>query len=180
MNLTQTNTRTAIASIIFISIAASGFLFWLIYFKPSAEGFSQSLTFLPALNASLNSLSAISMCVGFYFIRRRKWQTHRNFMLAALLFSSLFLVSYILHHYLHGDTQFQGAGAIRYVYFAVLISHVVLSIVALPMILITVFLSLSGRFQLHKKIARVTFPVWLYVSITGVLVFILLKVYSPA
>ncbi len=178
MNVAHTNTRTAVAGILTLSLAASGFLLWLIYFKPTPEGFQNSFTFLPALNAVLNASSAVSMCIGLYFIRQKKWQTHRNFMLAAFGFSTMFLAGYILHHHLHGDTSFNGTGTIRYIYFFILITHVLLSIVALPMILTTVFLSLTGRFQLHKRIARVTFPIWLYVSVTGVVVFFLLRNYA--
>ncbi len=178
MNVENTNTRTAVAGILMVSLAASGFLLWLIYFKPTPEGFQNSLTFLPALNAVLNGLSAVSMCIGLYFIRQKKWETHRNFMLAAFGFSTLFLVSYILHHHLHGDSSFNGTGTIRYVYFVILITHVLLSILALPLILTTLFMSLTNRFRLHKRIARVTFPVWLYVSITGVIVFLFLKTYA--
>ena len=178
MNSTHTNARAAVGGIIALSAAATAFLFWLIYFKPTPQQFSDDLAFLPALNAMLNGLSAISMCVGVFYISRGKWQAHRRWMITALGFSTLFLASYILHHHLHGDTSFQGTGIIRPVYFFILITHVLLSIVALPLILVTVFFSLSGRFRLHKKLARFTFPLWLYVSVTGVVVFLLLKIYT--
>ena len=90
------------------------------------------------------------------------------------VFSCLFLVTYITNHALHGDMRFQGAGVIRYVYFPLLISHIGLSVVALPMILVTFFLSLTGRFPAHRRLARFTFPVWLYVSVTGVIVYAML------
>lgn len=176
--MTNTLNRTAYTAILIISLAATAFLFWLIYFKPAATSDSATLEFLPALNAFLNAMSATALCFGFYFIRRREWRTHRNFMIAALSFSTLFLIGYITHHYLHGDTKFQGAGGIRYFYFAILISHVALSVLALPMILTTVFFTLTGRFGQHKRIARWTFPIWLYVSVTGVLVFALLKIFQ--
>ena len=101
-----------------------------------------------------------------------------RFMIAAVTFSSLFLVSYITHHYLHGDTPFPGMGLIRPVYFTILITHVTLSVVVLPMIFTTFFFALTKQFMFHKKIARITFPIWLYVSITGVVVFLLLKGYT--
>lgn len=178
MDVANTNSRTAVAGILLVSLAATVFLFWLIYFKPTPEGFQNSFLFLPAMNALLNGLSAVSMCIGLYFIRQKKWETHRNFMLAAFGFSTLFLISYILHHHLHGDSSFNGTGAIRYVYFFILITHVLLSILALPLILTTLFMSLTNRFKLHKRIARFTFPIWLYVSITGVVVFLFLKLYA--
>ncbi|MBA3442444.1 MAG: DUF420 domain-containing protein [Pyrinomonadaceae bacterium] len=178
MNSTHINTRAAVGGIIALSAAATAFLFWLIYFKPTPPQLSDELSFLPALNAVLNGLSAISMCVGVFHVSKGRWQTHRRWMITALIFSTLFLASYILHHSLHGDTPFQGAGIIRPVYFFILITHVLLSIVALPLVLVTVFFSLTERFRLHKKLARLTFPIWLYVSVTGVVVFLLLKIYT--
>jgi putative membrane protein len=99
-------------------------------------------------------------------------------MLLAFGFSSLFLISYIVNHALHGDTHFPGHGTIRTVYLTILASHIFLSIVALPLVLITFFLSLTGRFPIHKRVARFTFPIWLYVSVTGVIVFALLQAYA--
>jgi putative membrane protein len=99
-------------------------------------------------------------------------------MLSAFGFSSLFLVSYIVNHALHGDTRFPGHGTIRTVYLSILASHIFLSVVALPLVLITFFFSLTGRFPTHKRIARFTFPIWLYVSVTGVIVFALLQAYA--
>ena len=99
-------------------------------------------------------------------------------MLSAFGFSSLFLISYIINHALHGDTHFPGQGAVRAIYLSILASHIFLSIVALPLVLTTLFFSLSGRFAMHRRVARVTFPIWLYVSITGVIVFVFLKIYA--
>jgi len=98
-------------------------------------------------------------------------------MFIAFIFSTLFLVTYITNHALHGDMHFQGQGIIRAVYFPLLISHIGLSVVALPMILITFFLSLTGRFPAHRRLARFTFPIWLYVSVTGVVVYMMLAAY---
>jgi putative membrane protein len=98
-------------------------------------------------------------------------------MFTAFVFSALFLVTYITNHALHGDMKFHGQGGIREVYFPLLISHIGLSVVALPMILITFFLSLSGRFPAHRRLARFTFPIWLYVSVTGVIVYAMLAAY---
>ena len=99
---------------------------------------------------------------------------HMVFMICAFVFSGLFLVSYIIYHYFHGDTPFPGSGAIRPIYFSILISHVLLSIIALPLILITFLFSLKGQFAVHKKVARVTFPIWMYVSVTGVIIYFML------
>jgi putative membrane protein len=100
-------------------------------------------------------------------------------MVAAFASSSLFLVSYVVYHALHGDTPFRGTGWIRPVYFFILISHIVLSVVVLPMVFTTFFFSLTRQFRRHRRIARWTLPLWLYVSVTGVLVFALLKVFNP-
>ncbi len=169
-----TGTRAPIAGIVLVSAAAVLFLFWLIYVHPAPQQFAGRLLFLPALNALLNGLSAIALVTGFVFIRRREISRHRASMITAFIFSSLFLVSYITNHALHGDMIFPGHGTARTVYLTILTSHILLSVVVLPMILITFFFSLSGRFPQHKRIARFTFPIWLYVSVTGVVVYAML------
>jgi putative membrane protein len=166
-----------VAGIIGVSAAASLFLAWLVYFHAPTDVAGTHLTFLPALNAVLNTCCTVALLCGLYFIRHRAITAHRNSMFTAFLFSSLFLVTYITNHAMHGDMRFLGQGAIRPIYFALLISHILLSVVALPMILITFYLSLSGRFPLHRKLARYTYPVWLYVSVTGVIVYAMLAVY---
>ena len=184
MPISQSNTQTnpaafstplnIIAAIIGVSAAASGFLVWLVFFHSPLDAANTHLVFLPALNALLNLLCTVALLFGFRFIWREQITRHRNAMFTAFFFSTLFLVSYITNHALHGDAHFQGQGLIRPVYFALLISHILLSVIALPMILITFFFSLTGRFPLHRRIARYTFPVWLYVSVTGVIVYAML------
>lgn len=168
-------TRAPIAGIMVVSAAAVLFLLWLIYVHPPPQQFASRLMFLPALNALLNGLSAIALVTGFIFIRRHEIRRHRAAMFTAFVFSSLFLVSYLVNHALHGDILFPGHGTIRTVYLSILTSHIILSIVALPIILITFYFSLSGRFAQHRRIARFTFPIWLYVSITGVVVYAMLE-----
>jgi putative membrane protein len=168
---------TIVAAIITISALASLFLCWLVYYHAPADVTGTHLLFLPALNALLNALSAIALITGFCFIRARRISEHRAAMFTAFVLSSLFLASYVTNHALHGDMRFQGSGIIRYVYFPLLISHIGLSVVALPMILITFFLSLSGRFPAHRRLARFTFPLWLYVSVSGVIVYAMLAFY---
>ncbi len=168
------STRVPIAGIVLLSAAAVSLLLWLIYVHRAPPQYAQSLMFLPALNAVLNSLSAIALLVGFYFIRHRQIARHRTSMMTAFAFSALFLVSYVANHALHGDMIFPGHGTVRTVYLAILISHIFLSVVVLPLILIAFFFSLSGRFAQHKRIARYTFPIWLYVSVTGVVVYAML------
>lgn len=170
---------SVVAAIIAISIAASLFLCWLVYLHHPADKSGLHLSFLPALDAVLNGCSAIALVVGFGFIRDKKIANHRASMFTAFVFSSLFLACYITNYALHGEMKFQGTGEIRSVYFPLLISHIFLAVVVLPMILITFFLSLSGRFPAHRKLARWTFPIWLYVSVTGVIVYAMLAAYNP-
>jgi len=131
------------------------------------------LSSLPLVNSVLNALSAIALVIGFTFIKSRRITAHRNSMFAAFFFSSIFLVSYITNHALHGDTLFNRLSPWWPFYWKLLLSHILLSVLALPMILITFFLSLTGRFPAHKRLARYTFPIWLYVSVTGVIVYIM-------
>jgi putative membrane protein len=133
---------------------------------------------LPALNAFLNGTSAVFLVLAWRAIRRRDILTHARYILVSLGASALFLVSYIVYHSVHGDTKFGGEGLVRPAYFAILISHVTLSAVALPLVFLSLFFSLSGRFAKHRSIAKITMPVWLYVSVTGVLVFALLRFYG--
>jgi putative membrane protein len=167
-------TRKAVTAILLISAAASAFLFWLIYVHPAADAGGQRMAFLPALNAVFNGLSAVALIIGFTFIRARRIAAHRRSMITAFVFSSLFLVGYIAHHALHGDIRYPVDAAFRTPYLAILASHILLAIVALPMILITFFLSLTGRIPQHRKLARWTFPIWLYVSVTGVITYVML------
>lgn len=135
----------------------------------------------PALNASLNATSALLMTAGYVFIRTRRIVAHRACMLGAVIVSAVFLVSYVIYHVQKGEpTRFGGTGAIRMVYLAMLLSHIVLAIAIVPLVLRTVFLALQGRFEQHRKWARWTFPVWYYVSVTGVLVYFFLYRWWPA
>jgi putative membrane protein len=169
------STRSAIAAILIVSAAATAFLFWLIYVHPAADAASVRLAFLPALNALLNGLSATALLIGYTFIRGRRIPAHRAAMITAFGFSTLFLVSYILHHALHGDVRYPAHAALRMVYLPLLASHILLAIVALPLILVTFFFSLTGRIPQHRKVARWTFPLWLYVSVTGVVTYVMLR-----
>jgi putative membrane protein len=169
------NPRGAILAILGISAAASLFLFWLIYMHPAADTAGATFTFLPALNALMNGLSAVSLLIGYSFVRAHRIAQHRAAMFTAFGFSTLFLVGYIAHHALHGDVLYPHAAPFRTLYLSLLASHILLAVVALPMILTTFFFSLSGRIPMHRKIARWTFPIWLYVSVTGVITYAMLR-----
>jgi putative membrane protein len=132
---------------------------------------------LPAVNATLNGIAGVLLLIGFLLIRSRNVQLHRRFMLAAFAASALFLVSYLVYHAQVGSVRFTRQGVVRPVYFTILITHVVLAAAVLPLAIVTLSRGLNGRFQGHRKIARWTLPIWLYVSVTGVLVYVLL--YQP-
>ena len=129
------------------------------------------------INAFINTTVSLLLITGLYFVKQRKLEQHRNVMLTAMVFSALFLVSYICHHLLTVDTHFGGEGAIRYFYFPLLITHIFLAAVVLPFILLTTYRALTGDFQKHQKIAEITFPIWLFVSVSGVLVYLLISPY---
>jgi len=129
---------------------------------------------LPALNAGLNAISAVFLATGYRYIRRKRMAAHRACMLAAFVFSTLFLASYVVYHARVGSVGFQHHGWIRPVYFTILITHVTLAAVSLPLALITLSRALREKFDRHRKIARWTLPLWLYVSVTGVVVYLML------
>ena len=129
---------------------------------------------LPTLNASLNALAAVFLVAGYVMIRSRRIDAHRRCMLSALGTSALFLISYVIYHANAGSVPFQGTGAIRVVYFAVLIPHVILAAAILPLALVTTARGLRGDYTRHVRVARWTLPLWLYVSVTGVIVYLML------
>lgn len=144
------------------------------------------LQIFPHLNATLNGLSGIFLVLGFYFIRTKQISKHRASMLTAFILSSVFLACYLTHHAIRtyffglGPTQFKGEGLVRPIYFTILTTHTILAAVIAPFILVTLWRALKKRFVVHKKIARLVFPVWLYVSITGVIVYLMLYQLYPA
>jgi uncharacterized membrane protein YozB (DUF420 family) len=129
---------------------------------------------LPTLNAALNSLSAVFLFAGYLFIRAKNRDAHRACMLAAFFCSTVFLISYLVYHFQVGSVGFKGQGWIRPVYFTILISHTVLAIAVVPLALITLVRALRGKFDAHRRIAHWTFPIWLYVSVTGVVIYLML------
>lgn len=129
---------------------------------------------LPVLNASLNLLATLFLLAGYVFVRQRRVGPHRLCMLGALAASALFLTSYVIYHYNVGSRPFTGTGVVRVIYFAILVSHVLLAIAIVPLVLMTVSRALSGRFDPHRRIARITWPLWMYVSVTGVVVYLML------
>jgi uncharacterized membrane protein YozB (DUF420 family) len=129
---------------------------------------------LPALNATLNATSAIFLTAGYLFIRRGRVTPHKRCMLSALVTSTLFLTSYVIYHANTGSRPFPGVGPVRYVYFSILVTHVLLAITILPLALVTATRGLRAQYDRHVKIARWTLPLWLYVSVTGVVIYLML------
>lgn len=138
------------------------------------------LAALPALNALLNGTSALLLCLGYLFIRRRQVLAHKICMVSAFAVSSLFLISYLIYHARVGSVPFRGVGAVRMIYFPLLISHIVLAAAIVPLALMTIYRAVGAQFDRHKRIARVTLPVWLYVSVTGVVVYWMLYWLVPS
>jgi putative membrane protein len=170
--------KKPIPVIIVLSIAIAAFLIWLIYFKGRIAA-PEWVSYLPGANAAFNSLSALCLTLGYINIRRGNRLVHMRFMISATVFSALFLVSYITYHYFHGDTKFpQGYGWVRPAYLTILASHILLSMVALPLILATLWYATRSQFRFHRGVARWTFPIWLYVSVTGVIVYFVLRAYT--
>lgn len=126
---------------------------------------------LPSLNAVLNSLSTVFLFLGYRAVKLGRTSAHRAYMLSALVTSAAFLVSYLYHHYHAGSTRFTGTGWVRTVYFAILISHTILATAIVPLVLVTVTRAIRGRFEAHARLARWTWPLWMYVSVTGVVVY---------
>ena len=131
---------------------------------------------LPAINAVFNLLSTLCLCFGYYFIKKspKDERRHKICMFCALIFSSIFLAGYLTFHYHHGSTKFPDLGWIKTIYLVILIPHIILAAVMVPMIVATLILALKGDFERHRKMARFTFPIWMYVSVTGVIIYLMI------
>lgn len=141
-----------------------------------------SISQLPALNAILNSVSAILLVMGYFYIRQRNIKAHRACTISAFITSTLFLISYLTYHFSKdlGPTRFQGEGIVRPIYFFILTTHTILAAAVVPMVLVTLSRALKERFDHHRRVARWTLPIWLYVSVTGVIVYLMLYHLYPA
>lgn len=158
-----------------VSVAALGFLAWLLVLRSEGAGWGADLSFMPAVNACLNAAAAALLVAGWVAIRRKNVRVHRYLMVSAFAASTVFLVGYVLYHYAAGDTPYQGQGPIRYVYFFVLITHVILSMAVVPMALAAFYFAFRRRFDRHRRVTRILAPIWLYVSVTGVVIFFMLR-----
>lgn len=158
---------TALSGVVFLLVAL------VVYFLPGAtEGERPSV--LASLNAFLNSCATVFLLAGFYFVRQRNLVWHRRSMLAAFGVSSLFLLTYLLHHVRVGSVPFQGQGMVRVVYFSLLIPHILLAALIVPMALLTIYRGWTDRILLHRRIAKITLPIWLFVTTSGVALYFML------
>jgi len=149
-----------------------------LFFLPKAEGLDHiDWSLLPMLNAIFNSFTFVFLLAALYFIRRRNVTLHRRFIFAAFTTTALFLISYVTYHYATESTAYGGEGVLKYVYYFILITHVVLAAAIVPLALFTTVRGLAGQTERHRKIARWTMPLWLYVSLTGVLVYLMISPY---
>lgn len=160
-----------------LTIVVVALVSFLIYFPQTLALGHLDVSMLPALNAFINGTCAVLLSAGYVFIRRRNFKAHKTMMLSAFLLSCLFLLSYVTYHSQAPATKFGGEGMIRMVYFTILLTHIVLAAVIVPLALFTITRSWRGEFSKHKKIARWTLPLWLYVTITGVVVYLMISPY---
>ena len=154
-------------------LVAAGVAIVLLAFESRPPG-AGARSILPEVNASLNGVTGILISIGYLLIRRGKVKAHKACMISACVLAACFLVSYLVHHAQVGSVPFQGTGVLRTVYFIILIPHVLLAAAVVPLALTTVWRAAKGRYEAHKRIARITFPVWLYVSVSGVAVYVML------
>lgn len=157
-----------------VSVAALSLLGYLLLLR-HGSGDPTSLSFMPAVNATFNGAAAVLLVLGVRAIKQKRVAQHQKLMLSAFASSAFFLVGYLAYHYVHGDTRYPGTGGMRVAYLLLLASHVLLSMPVVPMCLAAFYFAFRGRFATHKKITKVLFPIWLYVSVTGVVVFFMLR-----
>lgn len=173
----ESRDRYMVPLIIGLSIIAPLTMLALVYLPLKSDLFSAQVESLPFFHASLNFTTAILLTLGYFFIRIGKYKFHRAFMLMAFLLSCIFLVSYVISKISNEPIPYGGEGGIRYLYFFILITHIILSAIIVPLVLFTIYRGITGEFKKHKKIARWALPIWLYVSITGVLVYVFMAPY---
>ena len=158
-----------------VSAGALAFIAWILLGRDAGPAGGLDLRFLPAVNASLNAIAACFLVAGWWAIRQRNIRLHRYLMVSAFAASALFLVCYLSYHFVHGDTRYQGEGFLRVVYLAILISHIVLSIVVVPGALTSFYFAWKKQWERHRRLNRITLPIWLYVSVTGVVIYFMLR-----
>lgn len=163
--------------IIAISVLIPIVVFALYYLVPNKENFDVDVSFLPKINAGINFLVSCLLVLGLYFIKNGDNTKHQASMVSALGLSALFLVSYVVYHFLSESTKFGGEGLIKTIYLFILLTHIVFAAIILPFVLFSFYYSLTEQFEKHKKLSRITWPMWFYVSVSGVAVYLLISPY---
>ncbi len=166
-------TITVLSILIPVAVAA---IFWM---PDKSQTIDPRLSVLPLFHAILNGINFLLLLLGFFFVMKKKFLEHKACMISAAALSSVFLISYVIYHYVAPQAKYGGEGMMRTIYFPILISHILLATIIVPMVLMTLYRGLSGHFEKHKKIARWTLPIWLYVAFTGVIVYLMMRPYYP-
>jgi putative membrane protein len=179
LNTIKGNDRLFVPLIAGLSVLVPALVALLLFADLGGKALVGELKFLPALNAGINSTVSVLLVAALVLVKRGKINLHRAVMLTALVLSIFFLVSYVLYHYAEGDVKYRGEGLIKGVYLFILISHILLSIAVVPLALFAVYRGLSGSIARHKKIVRWAWPIWFYVSVTGVCVYLFAHVFNP-
>jgi putative membrane protein len=172
--------RNFFAFTVVVSTLALSLLGYLLLVRRGSAAAGMDLRFLPAVNASLNALAATLLASGWVAIRRGAQRLHQYLMVSAFAASTFFLVGYLAYHYVHGDTKFTGQGPLRAVYFAILASHVILSMGVVPLALLAFYFAFRRSYARHRRVTRFLAPSWLYVSVTGVIIYFMLRGSPPA
>ena len=174
--LTSARDRKFLTLIAVLSVAIP-IVVAILFFMPKSDEASVDVSFLPAFHAILNSLTAVALIIGFIAVKANKIKLHRGAMLAAFGLSSIFLVSYVTYHFLGERTVYGGEGTLKYIYYFILLTHIILAIAIVPLVLLSVYFGITNQLERHRRISKWTFPIWLYVAVTGVLVYVLISPY---
>ena len=164
-----------VAAALGLALAVALFLSWLTYLRDPASGAPGWVEWLPGTAAAANACAAVTLAVGFVMVRRRRLEAHRNAMLTAVGFSAIFFVAYVTRHYFHGDTPFDGTGVARVLYLSMLVTHILGSVVVLVLLPLSIRFAILREFEPHKRINHWLLPIWFYVSVTGVVIYFVLR-----
>ncbi|WP_276498240.1 DUF420 domain-containing protein [Pontibacter litorisediminis] len=175
-NLTNERDRKFLTLIAVLSVAIP-VVVALLFFMPKSGVANVDVSYLPGFHATLNSLTAVSLVIGYTLVKRGNTRGHRAAMLFAFGLSAIFLVSYVTYHFLGERTIYGGEGLLKYFYYFILLTHIVLAIVIVPLVLLSVYYGITNQLKRHRRISKWTFPIWLYVAVTGVLVYLLISPY---
>ncbi len=173
----KNNDRKYLILIAILSVAVPSLVAFLLFMPQTGKLGDVDVTFLPKLHALLNSLTALALLFGYYYVKNKNFRGHRFAMVTAFTLSAFFLISYVTYHYQAAPTRYGGEGTLKLVYYVILITHIVLAAVIVPLVLLSVYFAVSDQIRRHRKIARWTFPIWLYVAITGVIVYFMIAPY---